>query len=204
MSKLRPGPRDRLEAQYLDTARKRSALATEIEKLDADLLQMQRQLDGIEAPRNPVRHEDEGRKDALDKVRPGHLVVMDGGPSEAAETTLHDAMSGDPSAAGAYDDEWRVRCLRITAMSVGILRMIRRPEEKTPKLAAHVALLALGVDCESMHHAAAAYGLSTERVRQRVEEIRIRFNLPKNQHNKSEEAVMSYKTTAALFKKGAA
>jgi hypothetical protein len=126
---------------------------------------------------------------------------MDGGVAEA-DALPADACIDEPSPEREVD--WQGRCLRITAMVVGVLRGIKRPDEKTPKLAAHVALLALGVDCESMHQAAAAYGLSVERVRQRAEEIRVRFNLPKNQHNKSEMAVQSYKTTARLFNKGAA
>lgn len=201
MSKLRPGQRDRLETQFLAMAKARSDAAKELARMDADLLAMQRQLDGIEAPRMPVRDEPAGRQDALDKVKPSNLVVMDGGMAEPDDLPA-DACIDEPSSAREVD--WQGRCLRITALLVGVLRGIKRPEEKTPKLAAHVALLALGVDCESMHQAAAAYGLSVERVRQRAEEVRVRFNLPKNQHNKSEMAVQSYKTTARIFNKGAA
>ncbi|MFA7266029.1 MAG: hypothetical protein WC054_06920 [Candidatus Nanopelagicales bacterium] len=199
MSKLRPGQRDRLETQFLAMAKARSDAAKELARMDADLLAIQRQLDGVEAPRMPVRDEPAGRQDAIDKVKPSHLVVMDGGTSGGSEPDAFAEPSG-----GGGDVDWQGRCMRITALVVGVLRGIKRPEEKTPKLAAHVALLALGVDCESMHQAAAAYGLSVERVRQRAEEVRVRFNLPKNQHNKSEMAVQSYKTTARLFNKGAA
>lgn len=201
MSRLRPGQRDRLEEQFLALAKVRSNAAIELARMDADLLEIQRQLDGIEAPRMPVRDEPGGRQDALDKVKPGNLVVMDGGVAEPDDLP---ADAGIDEQRPEREVDWQGRCLRITKMVVGVLRDIKRPEEKTPKLAAHVALLALGVDCESMHQAAAAYGLSVERVRQLAEVIRVRFNLPKNQHNKSEMAVQSYKTTARLFNKGAA
>lgn len=192
MSKLRPSHRDRLEKQFL-------AKCAERFRLDAELVGMQRELDGIEAPRMPVRGGDD-RKDGLDTVRPSCLAVMPDLPEDDDAPAVEDLADDDCE----VEVDWQGRTLRIMALCVGILRQIKGPHEKQPKLAAHVGLLALGVDTESMHQVAAAYGLSVERVRQRAEEVRVKFNLPKNQHNKSEMAVQSYKSTARLFNQGAA
>jgi hypothetical protein len=181
MSTLRPSRRDDLEKLYLAKI--------------AEALDIQRQLDGVEAPRMPVKGDGEA-KDGLDSISPTRLATLPESPDDGDLVEV-DGIADDQDGQGEAD--WQARSARILALCTGILRQIKAPEEKTPKLIAHVALLALGADCESMRQVSKAYGISVERVRQRAEKMRVTFNLHKNQHNKSERAVESYKRTARLF-----
>ena len=194
MSRHRPSHRDRLEGQYLAEAQRRSAVAEELRVCDLRLLAMQREMDRVEAPRREVG-EPGGRPrvDALEMLPESKLSVlpdldaMDHGQEEENEV----AESSDEA-------DWKLRALRMTALVVGVCRMIVRSEEKQPKLVAFSALHALGVDCDSMREVAKAYALTPARISQRAEDMRVKFNLPKNQHNKSEAAVESYRATAYL------
>ena len=162
-------------AAFLALARERADVLADY---DARLLAMQHRLEGIESKQSDSMEFRENQNAALDA--PG------------------DDMPADDGAASDADCDWHTRCLRVTAFAVGMLRRIARPDEKQPKLTAFEGLFALGVDCASKRQVAEAYNLSPERISQRAEATRIRFNLPENQHNKPANAVQSYKAIAAM------
>jgi len=181
MSARRPTPRDRLEAGFLALAKERSDA---IAAYDARLLAMQQKLEGQES-------------------RPS--CAMEYSANQAAPETANpdDALPADAEVNdGDYDCDWHARCLRMTAFAVAMLRRIARPDEKQPKLVAFEGLFALGVDCASKRQVAEMYKLSPERISQRSDATRIRFNLPENQHNKAPQAVESYKAIAAMRNAG--
>lgn len=205
MSRARPSQRDLLEREFLRLAKERSAAAERVEKLDAELVRLQGMLERAESGGPAVRGEGaRGREDAIDRLNQGALrpaVVVVEELRLPEEESLE--VAGEIAAAGD-EVNWRARCGRLTAFVVGILREIVAPGEKQPKLKAFEGLYAIGADCESMQTVARLYGLTVERISQRAEATRERFNLPKNQHNKSERAVSSYRATAHITKGAAA
>jgi hypothetical protein len=188
MSKRRPSHRDRLERDYISLVRERAEVAGEY---DRRLLVMQRQLEAVESPRlgeGQVEHG--GRKDALDKVPEARLAV------------LPDIEEGpEPSDFSPPATDWKAHALRMTALLVGVISMGTRDDEAQPKLFLRIVQLAAGLPgAVSMRQVAQVYGYSAERISQRVEDVQKRFNLPKNQHNKSAEAVAAYRVNAGLIK----
>lgn len=188
MSRNRPSHRDRLEREYLALAAEAAGSARDYE---ARLAAMQREIKRIEdggRPDRPVQQAAGGRRDGLDSVPESRLAVL--------PDIDEPAVGGDY---GSSCDDYRAKALRMTSMLVGVCRLITHAEENQPKLVAHVVMIAADLPgaC-SMRQVAEAYGLSPERVSQRVEEVQLRFNLPKNQHNKSAAAVQSYRVNAAL------
>lgn len=194
MSRRRPSKRDRLEAEFLALAEQRADLVSgaALKRLDEAILAMQRRLDGVEAPRLAEGAIEVGdRRDALEFVPAGALIAPAGGPG------IDEPIMDDISAESAGDPDWKMRAGRLLNLTVGMLRNVTYAKSK-PRLEAFAGLFALGVDCDSMRTVAAAEGVSLEWVSQKAEQVRLRFNLPKNQHNKSDRAVESYSATANL------
>lgn len=205
MSRARPSERDRLEAEYLALARERSALAEELAKKDAQLLAMQAKLDGVESRRMPERMIEVGpRVDAVDRL-------VQGGRGPQADLREELGLSRDEAdevgmelreawgRAGEGSSEYRIKALRMSALLLGVCNLAEADEQ--PKLV--IRLIRLAADLPgavSMRTLAEEYGLSAERVSQRVEEYQRRFNLPANRHNKSAAAVDAYRVNAALTK----
>lgn len=188
MSRNRPSHRDRLEREYLDLAAEAAASASEYTRRMAAL---QREIQRIEdggRPDRPVQQATGARRDGLDSVPESKLAVLPELDEPAAGTDY-----------GACQDDYRGKALRMTSMLLGVCRLVTHPEENQPKLVAHVVMIAADLPgAASMRQIAELYGLSPERISQRVEEIQKRFNLPKNQHNKSAAAVDAYRVNAAL------
>ncbi len=183
MSKRRPSHRDRLEREYLSACRQRS-------ELDGKILQMQTRLDRIESPRlQDGKIETGPRKDALAFVDDNKMTTY---PTEFLE-------DGPINEVAEESDEidWKARCIRMTALATGLLRRVAYAKTR-PRLEAFAGLYALGIDCESMRTVAIAEEVSIEWVSQKAEEVRALFNLPKNQHNKSDQAARSYSESAKL------
>ena len=172
MSKRRPSHRDRLEKEYLALCEK--------------LRQMQRELDRLESPRLAAGFlERGGRHDALEFVPESKLATP---PQDCDEP---------PSEETPDTTDWHARCTRITSLAIGLLRRVAYAKQR-PRLEAFAGLFALGVDGESMRAVARSEKVSLEWVSQKTEEIRERFNLPKNHHNKTDAASDSYRRSAQL------
>lgn len=192
MSNRRPTGRDRLEREYLALARERSEQAVALAETDKRLAAMQREIERVECPRLQVGQDERGpRKDALDAVPEVKLSVLPEIDEENEQEACGDVDEGD----------WRIKALRMTALLVGVCNLAVRESENQPKLVLHIVKIAADLPgAHSMRMLAEHYGLSPERISQRVEEVQKRFNLPKNQHNKSAEAVAAYRVNATLIK----
>lgn len=178
MSRARPSQRDRIEKEYLSYAKQRS-------DIEDKMIALQKELERIESPRLNYT-ETAPRKDALDLL------------PERRFATLPDLDEPQDDISTESDTiDWKSRCVRITAMTVGLLRRVAYAD-KRPRLEAFCGLFALDVDCESMRSVALSESVSIEWVSQKTEQIQQRFNLPKNHHNKSAQAVKSYRHSAKL------
>ena len=191
MSSRRPSHRDKLETAYLALARERMEA---MDDYDRRLLAMQRNLDNIETPR--LSGSETGkRQDALDFVPAARAVTATEERGDDEAPIASEQM--DDGATDGDGVDYRARCARMTAVAVGIARHVAYCK-RNPRLQAFACLFALGVDCESMRTVAEKHNVSQEWVSQLSEEVRIRFNLPKNQHNKPAEAVRKYKAISDM------
>lgn len=203
MSKARPSYRDRLEADYLALAAERARVMSEF---DAKLVAMQRELERVECPRLREGERELGpREDGIDRLRraegiaAAELQVDLGLAEDEAREVAQELSSGLGEGAAV---NWERRAARVLAFAVGMLRRVASPETKNPRLEAMVGLFALGAEVgASMRDVAKAYGCTVAWVSQRTEETRVRFNLPKNQHNKSDDACASYSVARELTKR---
>lgn len=185
MSNRRPTNRDRLEREFLARAKEFSDVR---QAQDAELLAMQRELGRIESPRERAGGEKGPRRDGLDVVPECKLSVL----PDIEEEVESVAVTGDL-------DDWKNKAIRMTSLLIGVCNLASRDDEDFPKLVLQMVKIAADLPgAASMRNLAEAYGYSPERISQRVEEIQRRFNLPKNQHNKSAAAVQSYKVTARM------
>lgn len=207
MSARRPSDRDELEAEYLRQAQARSAAAEELARMDARLVAMQRELEEAESPRlKPWMMETGPREDAIDKLKGGRREPSHMGAhgEELRESLALDEVTAERLADELGDAAERVsgerQAARMLAFAVGMLRRIAHPKTRQPRFEALVGLFAVGADCESMRSVAEAFGVTVEWVSQRAEATRMRFNLPNNQHNKSERAAASYAAVRDLTK----
>ena len=192
MSAKRPSRRDRLERELLQLAEQR---ARSEQEFTAQMLAIQRELERVEngGPADATVVEREARRDGLDCVAEACLAVLPGGYDSAEPG---DEVAAERAASGPEMD-WRAQALRMTQVCVGVLRAVAYATSR-PKLEAFAGLFALGADCESMRAVAKAEGVTFEWVSEKTEQVRVRFNLPRNQHNKSAQAVGSYRASAQL------
>lgn len=194
MSRRRPTNRDRLEREYLALAEEFAAVRRDFEtRLAAKQREIQRIEDGGAADDGRrIEQADGARKDALDHLPEARLSVLPAEVDEVAEEW--------PDREEAQDDGYRLKAVRAMALLLGVCRLVTHPDENQPKLTAHIVMIAADLPgASSMRQVAELYGLSPERVSQRVEDVQRRFNLPKNQHNKSASAVAAYRVNAALI-----
>ncbi len=189
MSRRRPSNRDRLEREFLALARERDAVLRDYEQR---MTALQGAIERVEAPRLAEGCEESGpRRDELD-ARPALSVLGEESPAEEGD-------EGGEVAEVRAEGEDRVVALRAMGLLLGVCAMVLR-EQEHPKLVVHCVRLAADLPgAISMREVASIYGLSPARISQRVEEIQRRFNLKKNRHNKSAEAVRAYRETAALI-----
>lgn len=185
MSARRPGLADNLAREIEEMCRIRAMSEADFV---AVVTEKQRALDAAEAPR------------ALPGMAPcgaGGIGVLE--RSEGGD--LREELNLDDVTAERLADEMsearaEVHAQRVLHLCVKMLRRVVAANERRPKLVGFLGLFALGADCESMRAVASAYGLTPERVSQMAEELRVTFGLPKNQHNKSDRAVGSYRRAA--------
>lgn len=202
MSRLRPSHRDRLEKQLIVLAKERADIdAGFVEQM----LAIQKKLAVLEGgggvlDERPVAKNDSGpRLDDMDTTPEAQLQTYGPGPVLIEDEPADEVIGGTEFDSAADAADWRGRCNRITNFAVTMFSQIAMPEEKRPKLAAHVALHALGVPAlPSKRDIAAAHGLSPEWVSRRVEVVIERFKLPRNEYNKPMAAVEKYQGIAAL------
>ncbi len=195
MSRRRRSKSEELERDFLVVASRRSACAETLAGLDAQLVEMQaeiRRLENGAGDDAPVKGAHGERRDRVDVLREVQLAVL----PDVVEP------SEDPGElAEARGDDWRAKAQRMSALFIGVCREATRVDENYPKLVLEVAMIAADVPgARSMRELGKHYGYTAERVSQRVEELQRRFKLPRNQHNKSAEAVASYKAIAGLNK----
>ncbi len=193
MSRLRPSHRDRLEREYLALAKERAGVVSDY---DVRLAALQREIERMESPRLAEGCSEAGpRRDELD-ARPALSVL---GDEDAANEACDEQAGGGEFAEEKGRSEDRIIALRAMALLQGVCALVLKEPEQ-PKLVVHCLRLAADMPgAVSMRVVAGLYGLSPERISQRVEEMQRRFNLPKNRHNKSASAVQAYRSTAALI-----
>ena len=158
-----------------------------VDDYDRRLLAMQAQLDRIEAPRGCAVVDN--RTEQPNAVDLAHYVEADRGDyATDVETALDAAEPATDHAA---------RASRMAAIALGMVRRIAYTK-RSARLEAFACIYALGADCESMRTVARANGVSREWISQLSEAVRIQYNLPKNQHNKPEEAVENFRDVSNM------
>lgn len=184
MSLRKPSSRDKLEAEYLALAKERMIA---VDDFDRRLLAMQAQLDRVEMPRHGGHNSDnEQHASAVDLaafVAPDRQDEQD-----CSEMAANEAESATDHGA---------RASRMAAIALGMVRRIAYTK-RSARLEAFACIYALGADCESMRTVAKANGVSREWISQLSEAVRIQYNLPKNQHNKPEEAVENFRDVSNM------
>lgn len=212
MPHIRHTKRERLEAAYLALAKEFSDVS---QSYESRLLSLQTNLETIESPRL-IGIETQPRKDALELL-PHHLEPTSDDNNKYINTSPedeydnnHDAFR-DPTMSAA-------RSLTICKNTLKLItkRMTKHELENPntitantkemcsdiilrvlvharPRLYAEASLIALDDNPKSMRQIAKEMDVSPEWVSQLCEQVRSRYGIPKNQHNKSDEARAKYR-----------
>lgn len=173
--------REQIEADYLALAKEYSDLSTDYEQR---LLALQARLDKAECPRL-VFSETRPRKDALD------MIAISEQPTSAPAISGFEDPSNDAAYMADIEQQQLKNAARTLRLCIDMLKSI--PGNTRPSLYASACIIALGDDDITMRQVAKEEGVSPEWVSKLTKRIRIRFCLPRNQHNKSSLASEKYR-----------
>ena len=145
---------------------------------------IQRRLDVCEAPR--MEHIATGpRRDALD-----HLGYEEIQSNYKAWDHSNDEVGNDYSTRLDHAEHAKLAA-RTLRLCLDMMRLVTM--HKRPSLYAACCIIALGDEYSSMRKVSKVERVSPEWVSKLTDDIRKRFSLPKNQHNKSDTAANKYR-----------